>query len=190
MLTAGGSLDLEHLLKLRVVVARVGEMDLAQWWNTKGQLGRLGAAAVRRGLPRTHWFAQARSVFAVAAHRCDEVFNPPGSATLWRLPEDLEERFEARWEHWLDEAREWDVFFERVAALETSDLAAAIQDLGLVDDMTIAAAARLGRAPGARSLQLPGLYAGTQADVDLLALGFSRGAKGALIVPYARLGGE
>jgi hypothetical protein len=53
-------------------VARMGEMDRAQWWNTKGQLGPLGAMALSRGLPRTHYFAQARSVFAVAAHRCDQ----------------------------------------------------------------------------------------------------------------------
>src|SRR4051795_11034874 len=108
------SIDLDRLLQIRVVVARIGEMDLAQWWNTRGQLGRLGAAAVRRGLPRTHWFAQARSVFAVAAHRCDELYNPPSSVTLWRLPTEVEERFVARWEHWLDDARSWEPFFEQV----------------------------------------------------------------------------
>ena len=37
------SIDLDRLLKLRLVVARFGEMDLATWWNTKGQLGRLGS---------------------------------------------------------------------------------------------------------------------------------------------------
>jgi hypothetical protein len=110
------ALDLDRLLKLRLIVARFGEMDLAKWWNTKGQLGRLGAAALRRGFPRTHRFAQARSVFAVAAHRCAEVFEPPGCVTLWRLPETVEEEFEARWEHWLDNAGEWTKFFEaRVA---------------------------------------------------------------------------
>jgi hypothetical protein len=57
------SIDLDRLLKLRLIVARFGEMDLAKWWNTKGQLGRLGAAAVRRGFPRTHHFARARAVF-------------------------------------------------------------------------------------------------------------------------------
>ena len=102
------SLDLDRLLKLRVLVARFGEMDLAKWWNTKGQLGRLGAAALRRGFPRTHHFAQARSVFAVAAHRCAEVFDPPGCVTLWRLPEAIEEEFDARWEHWLDNASRLD----------------------------------------------------------------------------------
>ena len=52
------AIDLDRLLKLRLVVARFGEMDLAKWWNTMGQLGRLGAAALRtfsihvRGAPR------------------------------------------------------------------------------------------------------------------------------------------
>ena len=103
-------LDLDHLLKLRLVVARFGEMDMARWWNTKGQLGRLGTSALKRGFPRTHRFAQARSVFAVAAHRCAEVFDPPGCFTLWRLPESTEEEFEARWEQWLDHAKDWDGF--------------------------------------------------------------------------------
>jgi hypothetical protein len=48
-------IDFDRLLKLRLVVARVGEMDLAKWWNTRGQLSRLGSAAVRRGFPRTHY---------------------------------------------------------------------------------------------------------------------------------------
>jgi hypothetical protein len=76
------TIDLDRLLKLRLFVGRFGEMDIAKWWNTKGQLGRLGTAALRRGFPRTHYFAQARSVFAVAAHRCSEVFDPPGCVTL------------------------------------------------------------------------------------------------------------
>jgi len=188
MITSPDTIDLEHLLRLRVVVARVGEMDVAQWWNTSGQLSPLGAGAVRRGLPRTHWFAQARSVFAVAAHRCDEVFNPPGSVTLWRLPEDLEERFDARWEHWLDNAREWDEFFERAAAVDTPDLAGALAALGLLDGETTAAVMRLPLAPGARSLELPTVFSRTQVDANLLAQGFSRGSTGSLVVPYARAG--
>src|SRR5215467_9047757 len=92
------AIDLDQLLRLRLVVARFGEMDLARWWNTKGQLGRLGAVTLRRGFPRTYRFAQARSVFAVAAHRCAEVFDPPDCVTLWRLSEAFEEEFEQRWE--------------------------------------------------------------------------------------------
>src|SRR3954471_18934931 len=108
------AIDLDRLLKLRLVVARFGEMDLARWWNTKGQLGGLGAAALRRGFPRTHRFAQARSVFAVAAHRSAEVFDRPDCVTLWRLPEPVEEELDLRWEHWLDHAEEWAGFFSRL----------------------------------------------------------------------------
>ena len=39
MATTTHSVDLDRLLKLRLIVARFGEMDIAKWWNTKGQLG-------------------------------------------------------------------------------------------------------------------------------------------------------
>ena len=42
-------IDLDRLLKLRLVVARDGEMDMAGWWNTNGMLGRYGAIALGRG---------------------------------------------------------------------------------------------------------------------------------------------
>ena len=34
--------DVEAITKLRMAVARFGEMDRAKWWNTKGLLGNLG----------------------------------------------------------------------------------------------------------------------------------------------------
>ena len=51
MLRRGGSevteaalpIDYERLFKLRLTVARHGEMDAAGWWNTRGILGRHGA---------------------------------------------------------------------------------------------------------------------------------------------------
>jgi hypothetical protein len=98
-------LDLEWLLKVRTVVARIGEMDLARWWNSNGQLGPQGASVLRRGLPRTHYFEQARSVCTVAAARCAQIFDPPGSVTLWGLTDPLEERLETLWEGWLDDAK-------------------------------------------------------------------------------------
>src|SRR5688572_17203802 len=109
-------------------------MDVAKWWNTKGQLGPLGAAALRRGFPRTHRFAQARSVFAVAGHRCSEVFEPPKSVTLWRLPEQLEEEFDARWEHWLDHASDWNPFFESLENVARADFVEALATRDLVND--------------------------------------------------------
>jgi len=45
-------LDLAWLLKVRTVVARIGEMDLALWWNSTGQFGPQGSSVLRRGFPR------------------------------------------------------------------------------------------------------------------------------------------
>lgn len=179
-------LDLDRLLGLRLVVARFGEMDGAKWWNTKGQLGRLGAMALRRGFPRTHRFAQARSVFAVAAHRCSEVFEPPGCVTLWRLPEAVEEAFDARWEHWLDHAGEWIAFFEKLEAVSGTDLIEVLRAFELVEARDVEAYGKLKRSAEGRAVPLPGIFSGTDADVALLALGFARGEPSALAVPYAR----
>jgi hypothetical protein len=184
------SVDFDRLLKLRLVVARFGEMDVAKWWNTTGQLGRLGAAALRRGFPRTHHFAQARSVFAVAAHRCAEVFNPPNCVTLWRLPEAIEEEFDARWEHWVEDASAWQPFFRKLESLDAPDLHATLRAFDVTNDRDAEAFVRLRRSAEGRAVPLPGVFAGTGHDIALLALGFARGEVGALAVPYARRGGE
>jgi hypothetical protein len=180
------AIDLDRLLKLRLVVARFGEMDLAKWWNTKGQLGRLGAAALRRGFPRTHHFAQARSVFAVAAHRCAEVFDPPGCVTLWRLPENIEEEFDARWEHWLENASDWAPIFQRLEDLQNSDLVEALGSFEIVSDPDVERFVKLRRSAEGRAVPLPGVFSGTNDDVALLALGFGRAEGGSLAVPYAK----
>jgi hypothetical protein len=172
-------------LKLRLVVARFGEMDLARWWNTKGQLGRVGAMAVRRGFPRTHRFAQARAVFAVAARRCLEVYDPPRSVTLWRLSSSIEEGFDARWEHWLSEPEAWEPFFKKVEALPPGDLAAVLRDLELAGPADLEAAARLRRSAEGRAVALPFQFADLDAQVTQLALGFARGEPGELAVPFA-----
>lgn len=160
-------------------------MDLARWWNSKGQLGRLGAAALRRGFPRTHYFAQARSVFAVATQRCADVFEPPGSVTLWRLPEAIEEEFDARWEQWLDAASDWVPFFEKLAALQDSDLVATLRSFELIGDREMTALGKLRRSAEGRAVPLPRPFTGANEDFALLAAGFSCGEPGALAVPYA-----
>jgi hypothetical protein len=181
-------IDLDRLLQLRVLVARFGEMDLARWWNTKGQLGRLGALALRRGFPRTHHFAQARSVFAVADHRCGEmlVSAPEGAVTLFRLPEAIEEEFDARWEHWLDDAGKWSPFFERVQGVKPDDLAETLRAFEVVGDKDIEALSRLRRSTENRAVAIPAAFSGTNDDVGLLALGFARGEPAELAVPYMR----
>jgi hypothetical protein len=182
------TIDLDRLLRLRLVVARFGEMDLAKWWNTKGQLGRLGATALRRGFPRTHHFAQARAVFAVAAHRCSEVFEPPGCVTLWRLPEVIEEEFDSRWEHWLDHAAEWQPFFQKLETIQGTDLALVLRSLEVVSAEDLGGLQRLRRTAEGRAVPLPSVFSPTDSDVTLLALGFARAEVGALAVPYARRG--
>jgi hypothetical protein len=157
-------IDFDRLLKLRLVVARFGEMDIARWWNTRGQLGKLGAAATRRGLPRTHYFAQARSVFAVAAHRCREVFDPPESATLWLLPETIEEEFETRWERWLDHAEEWKPFFLLIESFEKVDLKSVLQSLDLISSEDSELFSRLRRSAEGRAVPLPRPFTGTNED--------------------------
>lgn len=182
------SIDLDRLLKLRLVVGRFGEMDLAKWWNTKSQLGRIGALTLRRGFPRTHYFAQARSVFAVAAHRCKEVFEPPGCVTLWRLPETIEEEFDARWDHWLDNAQNWAPFFKRLGAIQGTDLVSTLQSFDLLTGFDVESYGRLRRSAEGRSVPLPGVFANKESDISLLSVGFARGEEGALSIPYIRNG--
>jgi hypothetical protein len=181
-----GTVDLERLLRLRLLVARFGEMDLAKWWNTQGQLGKYGAVALRRGFPRTHRFAQARSVFAVAAHRCAEVFDPPGCVTLWRLPDAIEEEFDARWEQWLDNAADWTPFFEKLESIQGADLVSALRSFELVSERDVEAFGRLKRSAEGKAVPLPRVFSGSDEEVTLLALGFARGEPGSLAVPYAR----
>jgi hypothetical protein len=142
--------------------------------------------ALRRGFPRTHRFAQARAVFAVAGHRCREVFEPPQCVTLWDLPASIEEEFEGMWERWLEQAEEWKPFFEALEKPAGADLGAVLRGLSLVTDADLEALARLRRGADGRAVQLPGFFTGTDSDFTLLALGFARGEPGARAVPYMR----
>lgn len=174
-------IDLEGLLKLRLAVARCGEMDCARWWNTQGQLGGRGASVLRRGFPRTHHFAQARSVFSVAAARCAEVFSLPGAMTLWWLGEDIEEAFDRQWEEWLDQADAWAPFFDQITGITSPEPFACLTDLDLVRSAEIEAAKHLQVDPSGHSVKIDG-----GANVaGLLALGFAKGSEGKLVVPYA-----
>lgn len=180
------SVDLDRLLKLRVVVGRFGEMDIGRWWNTNGQLGPHGASALRRGFPRTYRFAAARSVFAVAAQRCDQVFNPPGCVTLWKLPADVEDQFDARWEHWIDHRDGWETFFRQVEGLRSADVSETLAEFDLVQTGDLERFTRLKRSAEGKAVMLPGHFDGGNDDVALLALGFGRGGVGELTVPYMR----
>lgn len=187
MVLISDPIDAEQLFKTRVAVARHGEMDRGKWWNTNKALSSTGTMVFKRGFPRTYAFAQARAVIAVARQRCDEHFNPPKSVTLWRLPQEIEERVEALWDVWLDDAANWSEFFDAIAMPPEGDLASLMRRLGLVDDSDVAASKDLRRSVEGRSIQLPGTFRSTRGELALLALGFGRSGD-KLVVPYARLG--
>jgi hypothetical protein len=183
-----GPLDLDRLLKLRLVVARFGEMDSAKWWNTRGQLGRLGTMALRRGFPRTHYFAQARAVFAVARQRCREVLDSAEVVTLWQLPARIEDQFETRWEYWLDHGSEWLDLFRELENMPGTDLLALLQSCEAVSESDLEAFARLPHPGDGHALALPNPFSGTDQDLALFASGFAHGKPGALVVPFAPRG--
>ncbi len=180
-------LDLERLLKLRLVVARVGEKDNARWWNTDRMLGPLGASALKRGFPRTHRFAQARAVFTVAAHRCRETYDPPSAVTLWKLPVVLEDQFAARWPDWLDQAEHRDYFFGPLEAVKGTDLLGTLRRFDLISPAEEGQAGRLRRSAENRAVLIPGGPTVDDTLLTLLAAGFHRGEPGSLTVPYAKM---
>ncbi len=183
------TVDFDRLLRLRLVVARFGEMDGAKWWNTKGVLGRGGALLMSRGFAKTHHFAQARVAFAVAAARSREVFDPPQSMTLWRLPAALEDEFDARWHQWLRKRAAWRPFFEELQGLSSKDLLEALQAFELVTPAQVAAVRKLRRSAEGRAVPIAGTFWPNDEVLTLLAAGFTKGEVGKPTIPYARLEG-
>jgi hypothetical protein len=180
-------IDLDRLLKLRLVIARQGEMDASRWWNTKGMLSRNGTIVLGRGFPRTHYFAQARIVFAVARARCREVFNPPGCITLWDLPAEIEDQFEGNWMTWLDQGNEWEHFFKQLEAQTSGDLLKTMKEFELLTDEQSAEVEQLRRSVENRAVLLPNVHVPDKCALTLLAAGFAKGEVGNPAIPYARL---
>jgi hypothetical protein len=187
--SSGLAIYVEHLFKLRLVVGRLGEMDNAGWWNTRGVLSSAGVFVYKRGLPTTHAFARARVVFAVAASRCQELFAPPNCATLWNMPADIEDWFEDQWQVWLDDHRRWQPFFEQVAAIQGNDVLATLHQFDLITTSDIDAVGQLKRSAEDRAVALPDRAALDDATVTLLAAGFAHAGPGKLAVPYVRVNG-
>lgn len=122
-------------------------------------------------------------MFAVAAHRCRELYDPPGAVTLWHLPAELEDDFNRAWETWLDQADKWGSFF---GELETcsSDLVEEMQRLQLVNDAHLGQLSRLKRSAEQRAVSLPGEFTFSDHDITMLALAFARGENGKPAVPF------
>jgi hypothetical protein len=183
------AIDLSQLFRVRLVVARFGEMDGARWWNTRGLLAEVGEKALSRGFPRTHFFAQAKVCFAVAAERCREVFDPPHAATLWNLPAEIDDQFDSEWSRWIERDSDWLAYFSNLQMINSGDLLEEARRLGLADDELIEKARLLRRSAENRAVVVP-----TTTDLDtrtimLLGLGFFRGEPGSPSIPYMKLGG-
>ena len=180
-------IDYSLLFKLRLIVARFGEMDKARWWNTKGVLGRSGRLLLSRGFHKTHKFAQARIVFQVAAERSREIFPAvPGCITLWSLPPEIENRFDEFWSVWLDDASSWNDFFSCLEQPE-SDLLGTLCAYDLINEKQLSLVKGLRRSAEGRAVSLPGLLQMNNETITLLAAGFSRGESNKPAIPYARL---
>jgi hypothetical protein len=179
--------DLNRLLKLRLIVARHGEMDGARWWNTNGVLGPKGSLLMSRGFPKTHHFAQARLVFEVARARSSERFPAvAGCFTLWNLPANIEDEFNAKWADWLDDGESWAVFFEGLQE-QDGDLLMAIGTHDLLGPDHDAEVNNMRRSAEGRTVPISGTHGIDDDTVTLLAAGFSRGEIGKPAIPYVRV---
>jgi hypothetical protein len=178
--------ELSHLFRLRLAIARFGEMDAARWWNSK-TLGKLGPLAFRRGFPRSHYFAQARAAFAIATQRCKETFDPPSCMTLWHLPAEIEIDFESQWPLWVRDFDAWKPFFAQIENVSHHDLLQWMLELQLVEEKDLEFPRSLKRAADNRAVPINGVYTPSKEIFNTLALGFFRSEPGQLAVPYARL---
>ena len=176
----------QYLFKLRLVIARYGEMDVARWWNTKGILGTLGATALRRGLPKTHLFARTRIVFSVAKKRCEELFNPSNCFTLWNLSPSIEDQFDSYWRSWVESPSEWQLFLDNIEQLKNKKLLDIMQELNLIEPPLFEVIQNLRRSAEGRAVMLQASGEINNNLICLLAAGFSRGEIGSPTVPYSR----
>ena len=182
------NLNLVRLFKLRLVVARIGEMDNARWWNTSKMLSSMGSSALKRGFPVTYNFAQARAVFAVASARTQEAFaHPAGTVTLWHLPAQFEDEFENCYHDWLDDHTSWSAFFDTIKSLSGTDLLTSLRQCGLLDDSVTSELTPLQRSEGNRAVVIPGEHLLNDHLLAILAGAYSLSEPGSLTVPYAKV---
>lgn len=178
--------EVERLMKLRLVIARLGEMDKFKWWNTKGMLANVGELALSRGFPKSHVFARARAVFAVAASRSTEVFDPPDSVTLWHLPVEIEDQLEDAWAIWLEDPDPWVSFLHDVEEKLNGKLLPALEELHLVSETVSDRVNRLRRADDLRSVPIKLNGEPFPEVISLLAAAHNCCEPGKLSVPFIR----
>jgi hypothetical protein len=176
-------LNPELLFKCRLIVGRYGEMDIARWWNTSGIMSGLGAKVASRGLPRTEFYGRARALFAVASHRTQEFFSPPGSCTLWSMPPSVENALDEAMIRWAHEGRNWPEVEGAVAELKPGTLGQGLRKADLLSEETAGLIERLKNGPEGKSIRLPDASLITDDTVTLLAAAFTRSSGDSLRLP-------
>ncbi|MDZ4852640.1 MAG: BrxE family protein [Pirellulaceae bacterium] len=179
-------MDTKQIALLRLVVARFGEMDRCKWWNTKGVLSNVGEMVFARGFPRSHLFARARTVFAVANARSQEVFNPPDSYTLWHLPPDVEDQLDDAWSSWLGKPETIGEVLSKINEDDSGIVLGCLESLGLVSAKVIERANKLRRADDLRSVPIKLADESRNEAISLLAAAHCCSEAGKLSVPFIR----
>lgn len=177
--------ELDLILKLRLVVARIGETDRNAWWNSY-LLSRTGQISLGMLFPRTTRIAQARSAVLVARERCQSLLGPVDYTTLWNLPAEVEEQLDLRLGRLTAKPDEWQPFFEQLAALPQADLPESLLKLELITESDRASLPTLEITEQSSSVQLPGPRKLDIETIRLLALAFGCGRRNQLVVPYLR----
>ena len=128
-------------------------------------------------------------MFEVARQRSFERFpGEPGSATLWNMPGQVEEEFDAHWALWVDDSDSWEPFFN---SLEQAgdNLLEMLQARELLSPEHESQVSRLRRSAENRSVPISGIHELNSQTIPLLAAAFCRGMPGELAVPFVRLEG-
>jgi len=179
-------IDVKKIAALRMAIARFGEMDRVKLWNTKGLLSNVGELALSRGFPKSHVFARSRAAFAVASSRSEEVFNPPDSYTLWRLPVEIEDQLEDAWAEWLESPDEWKELLEKIDKEMGDELVPVLTNLGLISEKSMKRDKGLRRADDLRSVPIKLNGETAMEAIELLAVAHGCSDPGKLAVPFIR----
>ena len=182
-----GEIDLDNLFIARLVVASVGDMNGMKWWDCSGTLGSTGRISVSRGMPNTHGLARARLAFAVAQHRCREVYSRPGVVTLWDLPAPLEASFEEASSQWIGSGSDLVDRLDLLEGMNNAGVLDALERLLPISDSVRTAVKSMRRGGDLNAVPLGECQAVDDDLVLKLAAGFSKGEPGRLAVPFINL---
>jgi len=178
----------EELFALRYAIARIGEWDWLQWWESS-VLGSSGQYAAPRLFSRTTRLSCAHLAILAAASRHAAVMPLEPMIHLF----DLGGVFERRFERWLalQKAEGWEpsAHPERPNNGQSGSVASALEAVGLGESE-----APEGASSGRKSIAVGAIASGTLSDRDDLRWALDRlvgayrvSSPGQFVAPYLRL---